>query len=83
MAEGFELGDESALAAVVVAAPVEVVGSEVVVGLAGGEQVPGDDQDGVANCDRGSLGSASSPDLGVLGGEVGVLLCGRRPGRLR
>ena len=34
MAEGFELGDESALAAVAVAAPVEVVAAEVVVGLA-------------------------------------------------
>ncbi|MDH4276726.1 MAG: hypothetical protein OEW83_01445 [Acidimicrobiia bacterium] len=41
--------------------------------LAVGEQVPGDDQDGVANRDRSALGSAPASDLGVLGGEVGVL----------
>ena len=73
VAHGFELGDEAALAGGAVAALVEVVAAEVVVGLAGGEQVPGDHEDRVADRDGGALGSAPAADLRVLGGEVGVL----------
>ncbi len=59
VAHGFELGDESALAGGAVAAPVEVVASEVVVGLTGGEEMPGDHEDGVGDRDGGPLGSAA------------------------
>jgi hypothetical protein len=73
VAHGFELGDESAFAGGVVATLVEVVATEVLVGLAGAEEVPGDHQDGVPDGDSCSLGSSPGTDLGVLGGEVGVL----------
>lgn len=67
VAHGFELADEASLAGFAVAALVEVVGAEVVVDLAGGEQVPADDQDRVADRDGGTLGAAAGADLGVLG----------------
>lgn len=50
-----------------------MVAAEVAVGLAGGEQVPDDDQDRVADPDRGALWAATGADLRVLGCEVGVL----------
>ena len=71
--DGLELGHDSALTGSAAASPVEVVAAEVVIGFAVGEQMPGNDEDGVPDRDCCSLGSPSSSDLGVLGGEVGVL----------
>ncbi len=73
VAHGFELGDESSLPGVAVSSPVEVVGAEVGVGLAGGQQVPGDDQDAVADGDGGFAWPSASADAVVVGAEVGVL----------
>ena len=59
LAEGFELADEVALAGLGVVAPGEVIAAEVVVIAVVGEQVPGDDQDGVTDGEPG-------PGLAVL-----------------
>jgi hypothetical protein len=48
VSEGFEFGDEAAGFAFGVQAAVEVVGAEFLVGGAGGQDVPDDDEDGVA-----------------------------------
>ena len=69
VAECFELGDEAALAGDRAASLLEVVGSQVGVGLAGGEQVPDDDQDRAANRDDGLLLTASSSDPPVAFAE--------------
>jgi hypothetical protein len=50
-AEGLEAGDEALGFAVGVGAAVEVVGAEVVIRCAGGQDVPDDDQDGVGDGD--------------------------------
>ncbi len=59
MAHGFQLSDEAALPGGVVAVLVEVVAAQVVIGLTGAEEVPGDDEDGVADGHRRPLGSAA------------------------
>jgi hypothetical protein len=76
-----ELADEAASVGLFVSAEV-VVGAGVVVGLMAGEHVVGDDEDGVADGDDGSLVAASSFESGVVGGEVGVLGAGGGLGRL-
>jgi hypothetical protein len=50
-AHGFELGHEASLPDVAVVSLIEVVAAEVGVGLAGGQQVPGGDEDRVAESD--------------------------------
>ena len=72
MSHGFELSDESILVGGTGAALVEVVAAQVVVGLAGGEQMPDDDQDRVSNGHRGTPRSPPSPYTGVLRAKVGV-----------
>src|SRR5215211_4493770 len=51
----------------------EVVGAQVGVGLAAGEQMPGDDQDRVGNSQGRLLGIPTTPQPGVLGGQIAVL----------
>ena len=71
VAEGFELGDESFGGAFGVAA-LEVVASEVVVGLAGGEHVPvGDEHRVFDGAERAAVAEARFQSS-VLGGEVAV-----------
>lgn len=72
-AQGFEMGNESSLSGVAVASPIEVVAAEVGVGLAGGQQVPGNDQDAVPDSDGCFAWAASTTDAVVLGRQVGVL----------
>ncbi len=60
MSHGFELGDEALLACRAGPSLVEVVAAEVGVDLAGGQQVPGDDQDRVADGDRRTPGPTSA-----------------------
>jgi hypothetical protein len=62
VSEGFEFGDEAAGFAFGVQAAVEVVGAEFLVGGAGGQDVPDDDEDGVGDDDDGL----------VLRGDVAV-----------
>ena len=72
VAHGFELGDESSLPGGAVSLFIEVVTSEVVVGLPVGKEVPSNDQDRVPDRYRSALGPAAVADLGVLGRQVGV-----------
>jgi hypothetical protein len=80
--EGFELGDEALLVGGAGASLVEVVAAEVGVGLAGGEKVPGDDKDGVADGDGGPSRSAAASDAVVVGRQVGVFGAGGGVGGL-
>ena len=73
VAHGFELGDEATLVGGAVASFVEVVATEVGVGLAGRQQVPGDDQDRVAHGDCGPARTASAADAVGVSAEIGVL----------
>ena len=73
VAHGFELGDEATLVGGAVASFVEVVATEIGVGLSGREQVPADHQDAVADGDRGPAGSALTADPVVVGAQVRVL----------
>ena len=82
VAEVLELFNEAVLATVGVAAAGEVVAAEVVVVGVVGEEVPGDDQDGVADGDGGLLLADPSGEPPELGGEVGVARAGGRPGAL-
>ena len=88
MSERFELGDEAAGFPLRVQAAVEVVGAELVVGSAGGQDVPDDDQDGVGDDDDGLVlgGAAAVPagfhDVPVVEGPEVALVPGRRPGGL-
>ena len=66
-AHGFELGDEVSLAGIAVASLVEVVAAEVGVDLTGRQQMPGNHQNAVSNCDGGFAWVASSADAVVLG----------------
>ena len=70
---GLELFDEASLARGAVVVLVEVVDTEIVVDLAGGEQMPADHDDRVTNRDRGSCWSSSPADAMVLRSEVRVL----------
>src|SRR5215813_5356051 len=88
VAEGLELGDEAAGFAFGVQAGGEVAGSEFVVGLSGGQDVPADDDQGVGDHDDGFLlGSGTAVaapfhDVPVVEGfEVAVVADGR-PGGL-
>src|SRR5215472_16895228 len=70
--EAFEFGDELALAAQR-REPVVPVGAEVgELGVWVGQQVPGDDQDGVADRDQGSLFAAAAGEPVVAGGQEGL-----------
>lgn len=82
-AHGFELGDEFALTRRVVAALVEVVGAEVAVDLAGGQQVPADHQDRVADCDGGFAWPGVGRGCGGSGRRGRCSSSVRRLGRLR
>jgi len=57
VSEGFEFGDEAAGFAFGVQAAVQVVGAKFVVGGAGGQDVPDDDEDGVGDGDDGLVSS--------------------------
>jgi hypothetical protein len=71
--EGFEWGDEAGLLAFGVDAAGEVVAAEFVVdGVGVGADVPGDDEDRVADGHGGSFLASPPGDLPELGGEVGV-----------
>src|SRR5262249_43879503 len=78
---GLEAADEPALDGVA-GALVEVVGAEVGVDLAGGEQVVGDDQDAVADGDGGPLGAPPRRQPPVLGAQVGLRGAAGALGRL-
>src|SRR3954453_11109054 len=81
VAQALELGDEPVALAVGVASG-EVVPAEVVVVGVVDQQVPADDQDGVADGD-GSLLLADAPGQAPeLGGQVGVPGAGSGPGAL-
>ena len=81
VAEGFELADVVALAALDVGAGVVEAGSEVVVvGVRVGQQVPDDDQDGAADRDDGPLGATPPRDAPVAFPEEGVGPPGRDGG---
>ena len=70
--EPFELGDELALAAQR-CEPVVPVGAEVgEPGVGVGQQVPGDDEQGVADRDQGSLFAAAAGEAVVAGGQEGL-----------
>jgi len=60
---------------------LEESGARVVIESTVGEQVPGDIQDGVSNCDGGLVGPSPSGEPGALGGEVGVFGPRRSPTR--
>src|SRR3954470_18129178 len=81
VAEAGELLDESVTLPVGVAAG-EVVPAEVVVVAVVGQQVPGDDQDGVADGDGGLLLADPAGQSPELGGQVGVAGAGGGPGAL-
>src|SRR6185312_3573211 len=80
--------DEAAGFPLRVQAAVEVVGAELVVGGAGGQDVPDDDQDGVGDDDDGLVlgGAAAVPaglhDVPAAEGPEVALVPGRRPGGL-
>ena len=68
----FEFGDELAFAAQR-GEPVVPVGAKVgEPGIGVSEQVPGDDQDGVADRDQGALLAAAPGDPLVAGGQEGL-----------
>ena len=72
VAEGFELAYVVALASFGVDALGVVARSQVeVAGVGVGEQVPGDDEDGVAEGGDGALGSAAAGDATVALAEEG------------
>src|SRR5918998_3217718 len=81
VAEAVELLDESVALAVGVASG-EVVPTQVGVVAVGGEQLPADDQDGVAHGDGGLLLADPSGQPPELGGQVGVAGAGGGPGAL-
>ncbi len=72
VAEVLEFVDEVVAAFVVVGSAGEPVGSEVLVVVFVGEDVPADDEDGVADCDGGFLFADASGEPPELGWEVGV-----------
>ena len=82
VAEGFELAYVVALASFGVDALGVVARSQVeVAGVGVGEQVPGDDEDGVAEGGDGALGSAAAGDATVALAEEGVWGAPRFPDR--
>src|SRR5215211_9170747 len=81
VAEGLELGNGSLASTVGVAAD-EVVATQISVVTVGGEQVPGDHQDGVAHGHGGLLLADASGQPPELGRQVAVAASGRGPGAL-
>src|SRR4051794_38335091 len=81
VAEGLKLG-QSALAGSICVALYEVVATEIVVVAAFGEQMPGDDQDGVGDGDGRLLLADPSGQAPELGRQVGVTAAGCTPGAL-
>src|ERR1039458_786973 len=82
VAEVLELLHEVVLVAGGVTASGEVVATEVVVVAVVGEQVPGDDQDGVADGDGCSFLAEAFGEAPELCGEVGVATSGGGPSAL-
>jgi hypothetical protein len=73
VAHALELSDQPVPVGLMGLALDEVVGAQVGVGLAAGEEMPGDDQDRVGDGQGRLLGTATTPQPGVLGGQVAVL----------
>ncbi len=67
VAEVEELLDELVFAVVGVGGPFEIVAAEVVVVTVIGEEVPADDEDGVADSDGGFLLADAAGETPVLG----------------
>src|SRR5215207_803357 len=82
VAEGVELFDGSVALAVGVRSSLEVVAAEVVVVGVFGEEMPADDEDGVADGDRGLFLADPSSETPELRCKVGVAGAGGRPGAL-
>src|SRR5829696_1858288 len=82
VAEGVELFDGSVALAVGARSSLEVVAAEVVVVGVFGEEMPADDEDGVADGDRGLFLADPSSETPELRCKVGVAGAGGRPGAL-
>src|SRR6266487_91078 len=80
-AKRLELADE-ALALAVAIALGEVVAAQILVVALVGEQMPGDDQDRVADRDRGALFAEAAGQPPELGRQVGVAGVAGGPGAL-
>lgn len=80
VAECLEVVDEAAALAIRVASGSEVVLAQVVVALAGGEDISDGDQKAVGDGDGRLVGPATPGDLAVLGAVVAVLGTGCGPG---
>src|SRR5437763_3091746 len=72
VAHVLELLDEAVLSAGGVSSTGEVVAAEVLVIALAAEEMPADDQDGVADRDRRFLLADATDQPPVLGGQVGV-----------
>ena len=81
VAEGLELGDGSLAGTVAVAADEEVAAKVGIVAVVG-QQVPGNDQDRVADGDGRLLLADPAGEPPELGRQVGVAAAGRGPGAL-
>src|SRR5690348_4355862 len=88
VAEGLEPGDQAAGFAFGVQALGEVAGAELVVGFAGGQDVPDNHDHGVGDHDDGfllgGLAAVAAPfhDVPVVEGSEVALVADRRPGAL-
>src|SRR6266567_1388890 len=88
VAECFQAGDEAAGLALGVQAAGEVIAAELVVGFAGGQDVPDDHEDGVGDDDDGfvlgNAGAVAAPfhDVPVVEGLEVALMPDRGPGAL-
>ncbi len=71
--EGGELGEESAGLALFAEAVGEVIGAEALVGDEVVEDVPGGDQDGVANGDGGAFAASVRDQTSVLAAQLSAL----------
>src|SRR5712691_2686520 len=86
VAEGFELCDQAAGFPLGIQAAGEVAGAELVVGFAGGQDVPDDDDHGVGHDDDGfllgDLAAVAAPfhDVPVVEGFEVAVVAGRGPG---
>ena len=83
MPEGLEASDEPARLGLWTSAMRKVVGTEVLITLAGREHVPGSDQDGVGNGDGRLVHPSPSSDLAELARLGTCLWCDLRPLRTR
>ena len=83
VAQVLELFDEAVPGAVGVDSPSEVVAAQILVVAVVGEQVPADDQDGVAYGDGRLLLADPPGQAPELGREVSVAGVGGGPGALR